>query len=56
MISAWGLEPLPGRRRRLEAAVVVHLVFSDQSEVVLPGDSALARSIGQVARLLADQP
>jgi len=56
MTSAWGLDPLPGRRRRHEAAVAVHLVFRDLSEAVLPAGDALTRSIGQVARLLADRP
>jgi hypothetical protein len=54
--SPWGLEALPGRRRRSEAAVVVHLVFGDLGETVLPADSALSRSIGQVAMLLAARP
>jgi hypothetical protein len=49
----WGLEALPGRRRRSDPAVVVHLVFGDLGETVLPADSALSRSIGQVAMLLA---
>jgi hypothetical protein len=44
---------LPGRRRRPDPAVVVHLVFADMGETVLPAGSALARSIGQVAMLLA---
>jgi hypothetical protein len=51
--SAWGLEALPGRRRRADPPVVVHLVFDDLGETVLPADSALTRSIGQVAMLLA---
>ena len=53
MASPWGLEALPGRRRRSDPAVVVHLVFGDLGEAVLPADSALSRSIGQVAMLLA---
>jgi hypothetical protein len=50
--TVWGLDPLPGRRRRPDAPVVVHLVFGDLSEWVLPPDSTIARSIGQVARAL----
>jgi hypothetical protein len=53
MAGPWGLEAVPGRRRRLDQTVVVHLVFGDLDEVVLPGDSALTRSIGQVAMLLS---
>ena len=49
----WGLEPLPGRRRRPDPEVVVHLVFADLSETLLPAESALARSIGQIAGCLA---
>jgi len=51
--GSWGLEALPGRRRRSDPAVVVHLVFDDMGESVLPADLALTRSIGQVAMLLA---
>jgi hypothetical protein len=51
--SPWGLEALPGRRRRSDPSVVVHLVFRDLGETELPADSALTRSIGQVAMLLA---
>jgi hypothetical protein len=51
--SPWGLEALPGRRRRPDPTLVVHLVFADLGELVLPADSALTRSIGQVATLLA---
>jgi hypothetical protein len=48
----WGLDASMGRHRRPDPPTVVHLVFRNRSEVVLPGDSALARSIGQVATLL----
>jgi len=51
--STWGLEASPGRRRRSDPTIVVHLVFGDLGETVLPADSALSRSIGQVAMLLA---
>jgi hypothetical protein len=51
--TPWGLEPLPGRRRRPDPSVVVHLVFADLGETLLPAGSALTRSIGQVAMLLA---
>ena len=53
MATPWGLEASPGRRRRSDPSVVVHLVFGDLAETVLPADSALTRSIGQVAMLLA---
>jgi len=42
-----------GRRRRPEPAVVVTVVLSTGEAFVVPADSALARSIGQVAGLLA---
>ena len=42
-----------GRRRRLRPAVVVTVVLSSGEEVAVPPDSALARSMGQVAGLLA---
>lgn len=41
-----------GRHRRVEP-VVVTLVLVGGDEVVVPADSALARSMGQVAALLA---
>jgi hypothetical protein len=53
--TPWGLEPLPGRRRRPDPDVVVHLVFADLGETVLPASSALTRSIGQIAMLLASR-
>ncbi|MDQ1586648.1 MAG: hypothetical protein QOJ90_2805 [Actinomycetota bacterium] len=52
MVTIWGLELSPGRHRRRETGVVVHLVFADGGELALPPDSDLALSIGQVAALL----
>jgi hypothetical protein len=54
--ALWGLAPLPGRRRKPDPTVVVHLVFADLTESVLPPDSPLARSIGQVADALSARP
>jgi hypothetical protein len=44
-----------GRHRRADAALVVHLVFADLSETTLGPSSAVARSIGFLATLLADR-
>jgi len=49
----WGTEVNLARHRRPEPVVVVTLVFADRTEVTLPQESALARSIGRVADLLA---
>lgn len=49
----WGLWRPGGRRRRPDPPSTVHLVFADLTEAVLPADSALARSMGHVAALLA---
>ncbi|MDQ1614125.1 MAG: hypothetical protein QOJ60_64 [Actinomycetota bacterium] len=50
----WGLDLLRGgRHRRPEPPSVVHLVFSDGTEVVLAAGSSLARSMGLVAGLAA---
>lgn len=51
--ALWGLRLPRGRHRRPDPVAVVHLVFKDRSEVELPRDSAIARSIGHVAGLLA---
>lgn len=56
MTALWGLAPLPGRRRKPDPTVVVHLVFADLTESVLAPDSPLARSIGQVADALSARP
>jgi hypothetical protein len=42
-----------GRHRKPDPPARVTVVLSDGREVVLPPDSALARAMGQVARLLA---
>jgi hypothetical protein len=42
-----------GRHRRPDPQVRVTVVLSDGNETVLPADSAIARSMGQVAALLA---
>jgi len=42
-----------GRRRRPDPPVVVTVVLVSGEQVVLPGGSALARAMGQVAALLA---
>jgi hypothetical protein len=52
--SIWGLELEQGRHRRQDAGAVVRLFFSDGTDVVLTSDSALARSMAQVAALLRD--
>jgi hypothetical protein len=45
----------PGRHRQADATLVVHLVFADLSEATLAPNSAVARSIGFLATLLADR-
>ena len=42
-----------GRHRKPDPPVRVTLVFAGGAEVAVPSDSALARSMGQVAALLA---
>ena len=44
---------LVGRPRRPDPPVRVTVVTADGHEEVLPADSAIARSMGQVATLLA---
>jgi hypothetical protein len=52
--GSWGLDLLQGgRHRRPEPPSVVHLVFSDGTEIVLAAGSSLARSMGLVAGLAA---
>lgn len=47
------LAPDRGRHRRPEPVRNVHVVLADGRELTLPEDSSLARSIGQIAALLA---
>ena len=42
-----------GRRRKPDPPVVVTVVLISGEQVVVPGDSALARAMGQVATVLA---
>lgn len=52
-VRAYGLEDRPGRRRRPEPTATVTVVSRDGAATVLPPDSALAKAMGQLARLLA---
>ena len=52
----WSLPGLPGRggkHRRPDLPVQVTLVLADGTEVAVPPESPLARSIGQLAALVA---
>jgi hypothetical protein len=48
-----GLPGRIGRHRRPDPPVQVTLVLSDGSEIVVPPDTPLSRSIGAMAALLA---
>lgn len=44
-----------GRHRRVDPELTVHLVFLDQSELVLGPETALGRSIGHAAGWLVER-
>ena len=49
----YALTARTGRRRRPDPPVVVTVVLHSGEQIVVPGDSALARAMGQVAAVLA---
>ena len=52
-MSLYGLAGPVGRRRKPEPPVHVTVVLATGEAVVLPSHTAIARAMGQVARLLA---
>jgi hypothetical protein len=52
-LSVYGLAGPVGRRRKAEPPVHVTVVLTTGECVVLPSQTALAKAMGQVARLLA---
>jgi hypothetical protein len=52
-LSLYGLAGPVGRRRRPDPPVHVTVVLATGEAVVLPSSTAIARAMGQVARLLA---